>query len=72
MGGDGWRYMLGRCGWVEIFYEWVGVGGHFFWMGGDGSEWVEVYFFRYFLRAGGSELVAVGGDIFWVGRGRWA
>ena len=34
--GDGWRYILGKWGFVNIFYEWIGVigvGGGIFWVG---------------------------------------
>ena len=61
VGGVGWKFFMSGWAWVDVFldgWRWIGVGGGIF--------------FRYFLRAGGSELVAVGGDIFWVGRGRWA
>ena len=29
---------------MEVYLEWVGVGGHFLWMGGSDSGWVKVYF----------------------------
>ena len=35
-----WRYILGRLGWVNICYGWVGVDGGIFWVGGEGGgEW---------------------------------
>ena len=36
----GWRYILGRRGWVNIFYGWAGVNGHFIWVGGDGWKYI--------------------------------
>ena len=23
--GCGWRYILGESGWVDVFYQWVGI-----------------------------------------------
>ena len=34
------RYILGESGWVDIFYEWVRVGGGIFWVGGDMWKYV--------------------------------
>ena len=39
MDGVGWRNILGVRGWVDIFFEWVRVGGGIFWMGGDEWGW---------------------------------
>ena len=27
----------GRCGWVDVYFPWVKVSGHFLWQGG--AEW---------------------------------
>ena len=45
VGGGMWRYILRVWGWVDIFYglvqmvglyfSWVGVSGHFLWLGAD-------------------------------------
>lgn len=45
MGRGGWRYIFGGCGWVDIFYGFVMVGGMclgLFWVGGGEWGWVEV------------------------------
>ena len=45
--GGEWRYILGRCGWIDTFYGWVEwmevywVDGGILWMGG--SEWGSVF-----------------------------
>ena len=33
LGGGGWQ-------WVEMYFEWVGVGGHFLWVGGVGFRYI--------------------------------
>ena len=44
----GWKYIFGGCGWVDIFYGFVMVGGMglgLFWVGGvsgDGWRWMGV------------------------------
>ena len=40
MNSSGW----GWVGVMEIYFEWVGVHGHFLWVSGGGWYWVEVYF----------------------------
>ena len=36
----GWTFFMG--GWAEVYFRWVGVGGHFLWVSGGGCGWVEV------------------------------
>ena len=59
--GSGWE-------WVEIYFGWVGVGGHFYgWVGiGRGIFWVSKGGWTFFM--GEWEWVRVGGGMFWVGR----
>ena len=40
----GWTFYTGGWGWLEVCFEWVGLGGHFLLVGRDEWEWVEVYF----------------------------
>ena len=35
---------MGEWGWVEVYFGWVGVGGHFLWVGRNEWGWVEVYY----------------------------
>ena len=48
-------------GYVEVYFGWVGVGGHFLWMDRNGWGWVEVYF----------QWVGVSGHLLWSGGGGW-
>ena len=36
VGWDGWRYVLGRWGWVDIFHGGGGGDGGIFWVVGGG------------------------------------
>ena len=38
VGGGGWTFFMGGWGWVEVYLRWVGVGGHYLWVGG-GIYW---------------------------------
>ena len=40
--GVGSRYILGECGWVDIFYWCVGLVGGIFWVGRSGWGLVRV------------------------------
>ena len=39
VGGCWWTYYMGggRFGWVDVYFPWVKVSGHFLWEGG--AEW---------------------------------
>ena len=52
---------MGWWGWVAVYFGWVGLGGHFLWVGEGEWDWVEVYF----------ESVGVGGHFLWVSGGGW-
>ena len=61
MGGGGWKFLMGRWRWLEVYFGWVGVAGHFLWVG-EG---------RWTFFMGGWWWVGVSGGIFWVGGGGW-
>ena len=35
---------MGGWGWVEVYFGWVRLDGHFLWVIGDRWGWVNVYF----------------------------
>ena len=81
MGGCRWRYILGRRGWIHIYYGWVEISGYEcrYILGSWGEwtsfmaswGWLEVYFgwvgvgWTFFM--GGWGWMEVGRGIFWVG-----
>ena len=42
--GKGGYIFMGKWGLMDVYFGWVGVNGHFLWVGGDEWRWVEVYF----------------------------
>ena len=52
---------MGECGWVDIFYWWIGVVGGIFLAGGDG--------WTFFI--GGRGCLGLGEGIYWVNGGGW-
>lgn len=51
MGGDECTFFMGGwgVGWVDVYFGWLGVGGHFSWVGGVGGDgWGRVGMFTGF------------------------
>ena len=61
MGEEGWTFFMGEWRKVDIYFEWVGLGGDGwkYIMGGWG--WVEIFY----------RWLRVGGSMFWLDRSKW-
>ena len=59
----GGHFFIGRWGWLEVYFRWIGLGGHLLLMDGDG--WVKGMDSGIFWMDGGGRY------FLWVARGGW-